>query len=106
MSRPIALKTGAAASLPHCSFLGSSSVTSMTKRGSSAGGQEPAALAWEADAGRRPETERAHVAVEPIAPEGEAHLDRAHVRRVLQHLAERQPAVLLPVVDRGLRDGE
>ena len=32
-----ARRSGAAASLPHFSFLGSSSITSMTKRGSSAG---------------------------------------------------------------------
>src|SRR5213083_1425077 len=67
--------------------------------------QEPAALAGEPDTGRRPEAEGAHVAVVPLAPEGEAHLDGTHVRRVLQHLAERQPAVLLPVVDCRLGDG-
>ncbi len=33
----MAAKMGAAASLPHFSFLGSSSITSMARRGSSAG---------------------------------------------------------------------
>ena len=33
----MAANTGAAASLPHFSFLGSSSITSMAKRGASAG---------------------------------------------------------------------
>ncbi len=36
-SRPMAAKMGAAASLPHCSFFGSSSMTSIAMRGSSAG---------------------------------------------------------------------
>ena len=63
--------------------------------------QEPATLAGEPHARRRAEAKRLHVPVVAVATERQPHLDRPDVRGVLQHLGEAEPAVLLPVADRG-----
>src|SRR5262249_62414649 len=68
------------------------------------GPQLPPALAGQPEAGRAPEAERLDVLVVAVAAQREADLDRPHVRRELEHLAEREPAVALPVVDRLIGD--
>src|SRR5581483_12280346 len=64
----------------------------------------PPALAGQPDPGQPAEAEVGDVAVVAIPAELEAHLDRPDVRRELENLAEREPAVLLPVVDRAVGD--
>src|SRR5262249_56857513 len=64
------------------------------------------ALAGEPQPRRPTETERGHVVVVALRSEQMTDLDRSYVGRVLNHFTQGQPAVLLPVVDRGPGDGD